>query len=118
MSVSGQLALSSSPPVRRFYRGDNYSDARLTQGGIETAQLLEDLIGDLTAVPQPIEVKIFGHDATVLQSLALRIAQETGRIAGVVEVRSGVAIAGDSPELEIDRVKAGFEGLDSQAVTA
>ncbi|MDB5715218.1 MAG: efflux transporter permease subunit, partial [Sphingomonadales bacterium] len=29
---------------------------------IETAQLMEDLIGDLTAVPQPIEVKLFGDD--------------------------------------------------------
>ncbi|HJV35441.1 efflux RND transporter permease subunit, partial [Geomonas sp.] len=29
---------------------------------IELAQLMEDLIGDLTAVPQPIEVKLFGDD--------------------------------------------------------
>src|SRR5471030_1780970 len=29
---------------------------------IEMAQLMEDLIGDLTAVPQPVEIKIFGDD--------------------------------------------------------
>ena len=30
---------------------------------IELAQLMEDLIGDLTAVPQPVEIKIFSDDA-------------------------------------------------------
>ena len=33
---------------------------------IETAQLMEDLIGDLTAVPQPIEVKLYADDAALL----------------------------------------------------
>ena len=34
---------------------------------IETAQLMEDLIGDLTAVPQPIEVKLFSDDPVQLE---------------------------------------------------
>ena len=29
---------------------------------IELAQLMEDLIGDLTAVPQPIEIKLYAND--------------------------------------------------------
>ena len=37
---------------------------------IETAQLMEDLIGDLTAVPQPIEIKIFSDDQSQLLDLA------------------------------------------------
>ncbi len=33
---------------------------------VETAQLMEDLIGDLTAVPQPIEIKLFGNNTQQL----------------------------------------------------
>ena len=32
---------------------------------IELAQLMEDLIGDLTAVPQPIEIKLYASDPHV-----------------------------------------------------
>ena len=37
---------------------------------IELAQLMEDLIGDLTAVPQPIEVKLYGDDPAQLDAAA------------------------------------------------
>ena len=35
---------------------------------VEIAQLMEDLIGDLTAVPQPIEIKMFSDDAVTLRT--------------------------------------------------
>src|SRR5256884_2030995 len=41
---------------------------------IEITQLMEDLIGDLTSVPQPIEVKLFSDDEAVLRTLAPKIA--------------------------------------------
>ena len=84
---------------------------------IETSQLVEDLVGDLTAVPQPIEVKIFSSDPTVLQSLPSKIAQVIGKVNGVVEVKDGIVIAGDAIDIEIDRVKAALEGLDPKAIT-
>jgi multidrug efflux pump subunit AcrB len=37
-------------------------------------QLIEDLIGDLTAVPQPIEVKLYSSDPTVLDGQAKKVA--------------------------------------------
>ncbi|MEO6992539.1 MAG: efflux RND transporter permease subunit, partial [Lacunisphaera sp.] len=37
---------------------------------IEMAQLMEDLIGDLTAVPQPIEIKLYSDDSGLLQTTA------------------------------------------------
>lgn len=84
---------------------------------IETAQLLEDLIGDLTAVPEPVEVKLFGDDVAQLQSLAPKIRNAVASVHGVVEVKDGVVIAGDSLDLEIDRVKAALEGLDAKQIT-
>ena len=84
---------------------------------IETAQLMEDLIGDLTAVPQPIEIKIFSDDQKTLDSVAPKVANAIGKVPGVVEVRDGIVPAGDAIEIHIDRVKAALEGVDPGAVT-
>ena len=84
---------------------------------IETAQLMEDLIGDLTAVPQPIEIKVFSDDETQLKESAEKVAAAIGKIQGVIEIKSGIVVAGDALEIEVDRVKAALEGLDPEAVT-
>ncbi|HTK34022.1 MAG TPA: efflux RND transporter permease subunit [Caulobacteraceae bacterium] len=80
---------------------------------IETAQLMEDLIGDLTAVPQPIEVKLFSDDAALLQKTAPAVAEAIGKVRGVAEVKSGVVIAGDGLDVRVDPVRAELEGIDS-----
>lgn len=79
---------------------------------IETAQLMEDLIGDLTAVPQPVEVKLFGPDLAQLQNLAPQVARKLGTVEGLVEIQNGLRIAGDAVELHVDRARAAMEGLD------
>ena len=84
---------------------------------IEFAQLMEDLIGDLTAVPQPIEVKLFGPDAGVLREQAVRVAAAIDPLPGVVDVKSGVVLAGDAVRIRVDRLKAEMLGLDPDTVT-
>ena len=84
---------------------------------VEMAQLMEDLIGDLTAVPQPIEVKLFGDQPDVLLAAAEKVASAVGKITGIVEVRNGINPAGDALDIRIDRVKAAFEGVDPAEVT-
>jgi CzcA family heavy metal efflux pump len=83
---------------------------------IELAQLMEDLIGDLTAVPQPIEIKLYGADTAALVPEAEKVASAISGIAGVVEVKSGVKLAGDALDLQIDPVRAGFEGVTAEDV--
>jgi Cu/Ag efflux pump CusA len=39
---------------------------------IELAKLMEDLIGDLTAVPQPIEIKLYADDGQLLEKMATK----------------------------------------------
>jgi multidrug efflux pump subunit AcrB len=85
---------------------------------IETAQLMEDLIGDLISNPQPIEVKLFGADGATLRDTGATVAAAIGKIPGVVEVFDGSRIAGDAIEIRFDRVRAAFEGLDPQAASA
>jgi Cu/Ag efflux pump CusA len=82
---------------------------------IELAQLMEDLIGDLTAVPQPIEIKLYSDDGNLLKKLAPSVAAGIGKIPGVVDVKSGIVLAGDALNLQVDRVKASLEGVDPDA---
>ncbi|MDR3507887.1 MAG: efflux RND transporter permease subunit [Caulobacteraceae bacterium] len=83
---------------------------------IETAQLMEDLIGDLTAVPQPIEIKLFSPDPAALRQAAGVIAPAIGKIDGVVEVVDGLRVAGDAVMVKVNRPAAALEGLDPDAV--
>ena len=80
---------------------------------IETAQLMEDLIGDLTAVPQPIEVKLYADDAALLNRTGPVVAEAIAKVRGVTEQKSGVVIAGDGLNIHIDPVRAELEGVDA-----
>jgi multidrug efflux pump subunit AcrB len=84
---------------------------------IDMFLLMEDLIGDLTAVPQPIEVKLYGDDLPTLQTLAPKVAALIGRVRGVADVRDGVIVAGDALRIKVDPVRAAFEGLDPDRVS-
>ncbi|MDB5474870.1 MAG: transporter [Phenylobacterium sp.] len=84
---------------------------------IEVAQLMEDLIGDLTAVPQPIEIKLYGADTTTLIPQAEKVAAAISKIPGVVEVKSGVRLAGDALDVRVDPVRTGLEGMTPDQVT-
>jgi CzcA family heavy metal efflux pump len=83
---------------------------------VETAQLMEDMIGDLTTIPQPIEIKVFGTDLTTIQSTAKTIAGLLGSIKGVVEIFDGLTISGDAINIKVDRVKSSLLGLDPDII--
>ncbi len=83
---------------------------------IETAQLMEDLIGDLTSVPQPIEIKLFADDPALLVDSAQKVADGIGKVQGVVEVVNGLRVAGDAVVIHVDRAAAELSGLDPDAV--
>nr|WP_286207882.1 efflux RND transporter permease subunit [Hephaestia sp. MAHUQ-44] len=85
---------------------------------IETAQLMEDLIGDLTAVPQPIEVKLFGDDDAQLEQAAKRVGEAIGKVQGVVEVVDGLRVAGDDIAIKVDPARAAQQGLDPDNVAS
>jgi multidrug efflux pump subunit AcrB len=84
---------------------------------IGMAQLMEDLIGDLTAVPQPVEIKLFSDNADMLQTTARNIAAKLKGIAGIVGIRDGINPAGDALEIHVNRNRAALEGVDPEAVT-
>ena len=83
---------------------------------IELAQLMEDLIGDLTSVPQPVQIKIYSDDQTTLNSAARKVAEAIGKVQGVVDVNDGINPAGDALELHIRPDAAAAEGMDPQSI--
>src|SRR5438876_2655681 len=84
---------------------------------IELLQLMEDLIGDLTSVPQPIEIKLYSDDEELLSTLPPKVAGTISEVRGVVEVKDGIVPAGDALNIQVDRVKVALEGMDPEAVT-
>lgn len=80
-------------------------------------QVLEDQIGDLTGgAPQPIDVKIFGSDPTVLAQKADQAAHILEKVNGVEDVFNGITIAGPALQVHVDPVAAARFGLTTQSV--
>ena len=90
--------------------------ARVPGLQIETAQLMEDLIGDLTAVPQPIEIKLYATDFSALTATATKVADAIAKIDGIVEVKNGVQLAGDALDIRIDAAAAAMEGATADDI--
>ncbi|MGA9423342.1 MAG: efflux RND transporter permease subunit, partial [Rhodanobacteraceae bacterium] len=83
---------------------------------IDLAQLMEDLIGDLVSVPQPIEIKLYSDNTMALNATAKEVAAQIAKVNGVVGVLDGVVPAGDALEVRVDPVKAALAGVDPQSV--
>jgi multidrug efflux pump subunit AcrB len=83
----------------------------------ETAQLMEDLIGDLTGRPQPVVVNLYSDDQSVLNNLAPKVKTALEKISGVKDVKSGIIPAGDALVINVDRVKASLEGVDPDSLS-
>ncbi|MDB6093905.1 MAG: hypothetical protein JWM32_1467 [Verrucomicrobia bacterium] len=119
---SGDFFIRLKPPPRRVIdevMNEVRNRVQETVPGlqIETAQLMEDLIGDLTSVPQPIEIKLFCENQTILEQAAKKVQLAIEKVNGVVGVKSGIVLAGDALQIEIDRVQAALEGVDPDAIT-
>ncbi len=67
---------------------------------IDFGQVIGDMLGDLMASVQPIEVKIFGADRTQLQALSRRAAALVEKVPGTADVFDGIVIAGPSVNIE------------------
>jgi CzcA family heavy metal efflux pump len=92
-------------------------EAQVPGLSVEMAQLMEDLIGDLTAVPQPVEIKLFADNPAQLPAVAQGVADRIAKIPGIVSVLNGINPAGDALMIHVGRVRAATEGMDADAVT-
>jgi multidrug efflux pump subunit AcrB len=80
--------------------------------------VIQDLIGDLSGTPEPIEVKVFGSDDRVINDTARRVAAELGRIPGVVDVFDGIVESNPEEAIVVDEVAAERYGISATDVLA
>jgi CzcA family heavy metal efflux pump len=91
---------------------------RLPMLQIEFVQLLQDMIGDLTSAPEPIEIKLFSQDPDLLREWAPKLADRIQKIPGVVDVLNGIdnAISGPALTFNVNPVVAARAGFTTEEV--
>jgi CzcA family heavy metal efflux pump len=85
---------------------------------VEFIQVLQDMIGDLTSAPEPIQIKLFSQDPKLLQEWAPKVADEIGKIKGVVDVLNGIdnTISGPAVVFQVDPSVAARAGFTPEEV--
>ena len=85
---------------------------------IEFTQQLQDMIGDLSNSPEPIQIKLFSPDSALLNQLGPRVEAAIKKIPGVVDTQNGVdnTISGPATNFQVDPVIAGRLGFTPSEV--
>jgi CzcA family heavy metal efflux pump len=80
---------------------------------VEFIQTLQDMIGDLTNAPEPIQIKLFSPDAALLEQWAPKVGDAIGKVPGVVDVLNGIdnTISGPAVTFQVDPVVAARAGF-------
>ena len=80
---------------------------------VEFTQVLQDMIGDLSNSPEPIQIKLFANDQKLLNQLGPRVADAISKIDGVVDVENGVdnTISGPATNFSVDPATAARSGF-------
>lgn len=85
---------------------------------IEFVQVLQDMIGDLTSAPEPIQIKLFSQDPKQLEEWAPKVAEAIGKIKGVVDILNGIenTISGPAVTFQVDPSVAARAGFTAEEV--
>ncbi len=85
---------------------------------IEFTQVLQDMIGDLTSAPEPIQIKLFSQDPKQLEEWAPKVADAIGKIHGVVDILNGIdnTISGPAVTFQVDPSVAARAGFTAEEV--
>jgi len=85
---------------------------------VEFPQVLQDMIGDLSNAPQPIQIKIYSPDENLLTQLGPRVGDAIKKIEGVVDVKNGIedTISGPATSFQVNPVNAARFGFTPSEV--
>jgi CzcA family heavy metal efflux pump len=83
---------------------------------VEFVQIMQDMIGDLSGTPNPIEVKLFGTDAAALERTARAANTLLAQVPGVVDNFDGVTTVGPTYQIDVDEQRANLLGLTADSV--
>ncbi|MCU1339333.1 MAG: acriflavin resistance protein [Bryobacterales bacterium] len=85
---------------------------------VEFIQILQDMIGDLTSSPEPIEIKLFSSDPKLLEEWGPKVADRIKKISSVVDVKNGIenTVSGSAIVMNVDPVAAARVGFTPQEI--
>src|SRR4029077_314207 len=78
---------------------------------VDFGQVIGDMLGDLMASVQPIEIKVFGNDIEKLKQYSQQVASLVEKIAGTADVFDGIVIAGPSISIVPDNTRLAQFGV-------
>ena len=85
---------------------------------VEFTQVLEDMIGDLSNSPEPIQIKLFSTDTALLHDLAPKVQAAIAAIPGVVDTQNGIdnTLSGPATNFQVDPAVAARLGFTPQEI--
>jgi len=85
---------------------------------VDFIQVLQDMIGDLTSAPQPIQIKLFSEDPKQLELWAPKVADAISKINGVVDLLNGIdnTISGPAVTFQVDPSVAARAGFTAEEI--
>ena len=85
---------------------------------VEFIQVLQDMIGDLTSAPEPIQIKLFSQDPALLEDWAPKVADRISKVEGVVDVLNGIdnTISGPAVTFQVNPSVAARAGFTPEEV--
>jgi CzcA family heavy metal efflux pump len=83
---------------------------------VDFVQIMQDMIGDLSGNPNPIEIKLFGDDQRTLERAAGSANAAIAAIPGIVDNFDGITQVGPTYQVDVDERRANLVGLTADAV--
>jgi CzcA family heavy metal efflux pump len=86
---------------------------------VEFTQVLQDMIGDLSNAPEPIQIKLFNPNPEVLDDVATRVADTIKKQKGVVDVLDGLenTVSGPATSFQINPATAARLGFTTEELS-
>jgi len=78
---------------------------------VDFGQVIGDMLGDLMASVQPVEIKIFGNNQQKLHELSKQAAEIVGKAEGTADAFDGIVIAGPSISIQPNYSKLAQYGI-------
>jgi len=91
---------------------------RYPQLDTDFIQILQDLIGDLSSSPDPIEIKLFSTNFELLKQWGPKIGTALKTVPGIKDVKNGIenTISGSALVFTVDQTVAARSGFTPQEV--
>ncbi len=85
---------------------------------VEFIQVLQDMIGDLSNAPEPVQIKLFSPDPALLNQWAPRVADAIGKVPGVVDILNGIdnTISNPATVFQVNPTVAARAGFTAEEV--